>query len=62
MDLDALYQEIILDHYKNPHHKGLREPSGAAEHGEQEGFTDAADRLRVEYARRAARSARPRRR
>ncbi|MGH3497744.1 MAG: Fe-S cluster assembly sulfur transfer protein SufU [Nocardioidaceae bacterium] len=26
MDLDALYQEIILDHYKNPHHKGLREP------------------------------------
>ena len=26
MDVDALYQEIILDHYKNPHHKGLREP------------------------------------
>src|SRR5213593_450794 len=26
MDLDALYQEIILDHYKNPHHRGLREP------------------------------------
>ncbi|NYD41743.1 Fe-S cluster assembly sulfur transfer protein SufU [Nocardioides panaciterrulae] len=25
-DLDALYQEIILDHYKFPHHKGLREP------------------------------------
>ena len=25
-DLDALYQEIILDHYKTPHHKGLREP------------------------------------
>lgn len=24
-DLDALYQEIILDHYKNPHGKGLRE-------------------------------------
>lgn len=23
-DLDALYQEIILDHYKNPHGKGLR--------------------------------------
>jgi nitrogen fixation NifU-like protein len=22
--LDALYQEIILDHYKNPHGKGLR--------------------------------------
>jgi len=25
VDLDALYQEIILDHYKNPHHKGLQE-------------------------------------
>ncbi len=23
---DELYQEIILDHYRNPHHKGLREP------------------------------------
>ena len=21
-----MYQEIILDHYRNPHHKGLREP------------------------------------
>ena len=29
-DLDSLYQEIILDHYKNPHHKGLRgDPSSA---------------------------------
>ncbi|KRE92600.1 nitrogen fixation protein NifU [Nocardioides sp. Soil774] len=29
-DLDALYQEIILDHYKHPHHKGLRgDPSSA---------------------------------
>jgi nitrogen fixation NifU-like protein len=27
--LDALYQEIILDHYKLPHGKGLREPHGA---------------------------------
>jgi nitrogen fixation NifU-like protein len=26
MQLDALYQEIILDHYRRPHHKGLREP------------------------------------
>jgi nitrogen fixation NifU-like protein len=26
MQLDALYQEIILDHYRHPHHKGLREP------------------------------------
>jgi nitrogen fixation NifU-like protein len=25
-DLDAMYQEIILDHYKHPHHAGLREP------------------------------------
>jgi nitrogen fixation protein NifU and related proteins len=25
MDLNSLYQEIILDHYKNPHNKGLRE-------------------------------------
>ncbi len=26
MDLDSLYQEIILDHYRSPHHAGLREP------------------------------------
>ncbi len=32
MDLDALYQEIILDHYKNPHHAGLRDPFGAEVH------------------------------
>ena len=32
MDLDALYQEIILDHYKNPHHEGLREPYEAEVH------------------------------
>jgi len=25
-ELDSLYQEIILDHYKHPHHQGLREP------------------------------------
>jgi len=24
-----MYQEIILDHYRNPHHKGLREPFDA---------------------------------
>ena len=23
---DSLYQEIILEHYKHPHHKGLRDP------------------------------------
>ncbi len=32
MDLDSLYQEIILDHYKNPHHEGLREPFEAEVH------------------------------
>jgi nitrogen fixation NifU-like protein len=26
LPLDSLYQEIILDHYRNPHHKGLRDP------------------------------------
>ena len=31
-ELDALYQEIILDHYKNPHHSGLREPFEAEVH------------------------------
>ncbi|MEQ6899598.1 Fe-S cluster assembly sulfur transfer protein SufU [Nocardioides sp. YIM 152588] len=31
-DLDALYQEIILDHYKHPHGKGLREPFEAEVH------------------------------
>ncbi len=31
-ELDNLYQEIILDHYKNPHHKGLRDPFEAQVH------------------------------
>jgi nitrogen fixation NifU-like protein len=31
-DLDSLYQEIILDHYKHPHHQGLREPFEAEVH------------------------------
>ena len=26
MTFDSLYQEIILDHYKHPHGRGLREP------------------------------------
>ena len=30
--LDALYQEIILDHYTNPLHKGLRDPFEAEVH------------------------------
>lgn len=25
MELESLYQEVILDHYKHPHHKGLSE-------------------------------------
>jgi nitrogen fixation NifU-like protein len=32
MQLDAMYQEIILDHYRNPHHKGLRDPHHAEAH------------------------------
>jgi len=31
-NLDALYQEIILDHYKNPHGKGLRDEFEAEVH------------------------------
>jgi nitrogen fixation NifU-like protein len=27
-----MYQEIILDHYKRPHHKGLRDPFDAEVH------------------------------
>jgi nitrogen fixation NifU-like protein len=30
--LDSLYQEIILDHYKNPHGRGLRDPYEAEVH------------------------------
>ncbi len=29
MQLESLYQEIILDHYRHPHHRGLREPFDA---------------------------------
>jgi nitrogen fixation NifU-like protein len=32
MQLESMYQEIILDHYRNPHHKGLREPFDAQVH------------------------------
>lgn len=27
-----MYQEVILDHYKHPHHRGLREPFAAEVH------------------------------
>jgi nitrogen fixation protein NifU and related proteins len=30
--LDQLYQEIILEHYKRPHGRGLREPYAAEAH------------------------------
>jgi nitrogen fixation NifU-like protein len=29
MRLEQMYQDVILDHYKHPHHRGLREPFGA---------------------------------
>jgi nitrogen fixation protein NifU and related proteins len=32
MQLESMYQEIILDHYRDPHHKGLREPYDAEVH------------------------------
>lgn len=32
MQLESLYQEIILDHYKHPHGRGLREPFAAEAH------------------------------
>lgn len=31
-NLEAMYQEIILDHYKNPHGRGLRDPFEAEVH------------------------------
>jgi nitrogen fixation protein NifU and related proteins len=32
MKLDSMYQEIILDHYRHPHHKGLRDEYEAEVH------------------------------
>jgi hypothetical protein len=72
MDLESLYQEIILDHYKHPHHKGLREPFDAEVHHVNPTCGDEVT-LRVELTdggrsptspttARAARSRRPRRR
>ena len=31
-DMDSLYQDIILDHYRTPRHAGLREPFDAETH------------------------------
>jgi len=32
MRLEQIYQDVILDHYKRPHHRGLREPFSAEVH------------------------------
>ncbi len=32
MSTDSMYQEIILDHYRDPHRRGLREPFDAEVH------------------------------
>ena len=32
MKLESMYQEIILDHYRSPHGKGLRDPFDAEVH------------------------------
>jgi len=32
MNLESMYQEIILDHYRHPHHQGLRDPFDAEVH------------------------------
>jgi nitrogen fixation protein NifU and related proteins len=32
MQLESMYAEIILDHYRHPHHKGLRDPFDAEVH------------------------------
>jgi nitrogen fixation NifU-like protein len=32
MQLESMYQEIILDHFKRPHRRGLREPYDAEVH------------------------------
>ena len=32
MRLEQIYQDVILDHYKRPHHRGLREPFAAEVH------------------------------
>ena len=32
MRMEQMYQEVILDHYKHPHGRGLREPFGAQVH------------------------------
>ena len=72
MKLESMYQEIILDHYRHPHHKGLREPFDAEVHhvnptcGDEVTLRvqldDGVVTRRVLRRRWAARSRRPRRR
>lgn len=50
MDVDSLYQEIILDHYRNPVGKGLREPYAAHVHHVNPTCGDEID-LRVQLGR-----------
>ncbi len=49
MQLDGLYQEIILDHYKKPRGRGLREPFTAEVHHVNPTCGDEVD-LRVNLA------------
>jgi nitrogen fixation protein NifU and related proteins len=32
MEVESMYQELILDHYRHPHNRGLREPYDAQVH------------------------------
>ncbi|MCO8304094.1 SUF system NifU family Fe-S cluster assembly protein, partial [Streptomyces sp. RKCA-744] len=32
MKLDSMYQDVILDHYKNPHGRGLRDGDAEVHH------------------------------
>jgi nitrogen fixation protein NifU and related proteins len=32
MSIESMYQDVILDHYRHPHHQGLREPYDAEAH------------------------------
>ena len=55
MQLEPMYQEIILDHYQHPHGRGLREPFDAEVHHVNPTCGDEVT-LRVRARRRATRS------
>ena len=40
MNLESMYQEVILDHYKNPQYAGLRDPYEAEVHHVNPSFGD----------------------